>query len=139
MPNRFPCMTRCLVLLAGLCLFSQATHSAEAPDYNGAQLYQVFCASCHGAKARGNGPAARSLRIKPPDLTRIARRHGGAFPVDSIIRSIDGRDLRTAHGEPGMPVWGQEFYGMDSEDPARRERSRELIEKLVTHLQSIQR
>jgi len=35
----------------------------------GATVYAQNCAVCHGADARGDGPAANSLSIKPADLT----------------------------------------------------------------------
>ncbi len=34
----------------------------------GAELYQSFCASCHGTEGRGDGPAAESLQVKPANL-----------------------------------------------------------------------
>jgi len=114
-------------------------HADEAPDYSGAELYRVFCASCHGAHAHGNGPVAGSLKVKAPDLTRIARRRDGHFPDETITQIIDGREPRTAHGTRDMPVWGQEFYGMSGDDPARRARSDELIARMVDYLRSIQR
>lgn len=39
-----------------------------------------YCASCHGVDAKGEGPVAKSLNVKPSDLTRIAARSGGKFP-----------------------------------------------------------
>ncbi len=35
----------------------------------GEQIYQAFCAACHGAQGAGDGPAAASLNPKPTDLT----------------------------------------------------------------------
>jgi putative copper export protein/mono/diheme cytochrome c family protein len=35
----------------------------------GADLFATHCASCHGRQGRGEGPAARFFRVKPPDLT----------------------------------------------------------------------
>src|SRR6516225_5684036 len=49
---------------------------------SGKQTYTHYCASCHGADARGNGPAAVVLKTSPPDLTTLAKRHGGKFPYD---------------------------------------------------------
>ena len=111
----------------------------EAPDFSGAELYQQFCASCHGARAFGDGPAAAPLKTAPPDLTLIAKRHGGRFPRQRIHRIIDGQSMPAAHGSRDMPVWGWQFYGRDREDPAQRQRANELIERLVDYLRSIQR
>jgi hypothetical protein len=82
---------------------------------------------------------ATSLKVKVPDLTRIARRRGGKFPAESIRHIIDGREQRPTHGSGEMPVWGQEFYGVSSDDADRRARSNELIGRLVDYLRSIQR
>jgi putative copper export protein/mono/diheme cytochrome c family protein len=35
----------------------------------GAGLYPVYCASCHGAAGKGDGPDAKELAIPPADLT----------------------------------------------------------------------
>ncbi|HWI28231.1 MAG TPA: copper homeostasis membrane protein CopD [Stellaceae bacterium] len=41
----------------------------------GALVFAANCAICHGADARGDGPAAASLPIKPPDLIRHVPHH----------------------------------------------------------------
>ncbi len=111
----------------------------EAPDLSGSQLYQTFCASCHGAAAQGDGPVAPYMKITVPDLTRIATRYGGKFPSTEVHDWIDGQKLRAGHGSREMPVWGWEFYAVNGEDGARRRRADELINRLVEYLRSIQR
>jgi hypothetical protein len=111
----------------------------EAPDLSGPELYQHFCASCHGVKARGNGPVARTLKAKVPDLTRVAARNGGIYPAEQVRQTVDGMRLRDAHGTRDMPVWGWQFYAIDGEDPVRRERAAEFIRRLVDYVASIQR
>lgn len=120
-------------------LVGARVHADEAPDLSGPELYQHFCASCHGTTARGNGPVARTLKAKVPDLTRIATRSGGAFPAEEVRQTIDGMRLRDAHGTRDMPVWGWQFYAIDGEDPVRRERAAEFIRRLVDYVASIQR
>ncbi len=39
----------------------------------GRQLYDQNCASCHGAQGLGDGPAAKSLRPPPANLTGLRR------------------------------------------------------------------
>lgn len=126
------------MLLSTLCLLTPLSQAGEAPDLSGAQLYRTFCSSCHGRDARGDGPVAAYMTIKVPDLTRIATRNGGGFPVDRIHQIIDGRDLRPAHGSADMPVWGWEFFGTRGDDGARRQRTDTLITRLVEFLRSIQ-
>ncbi|MBN9561269.1 MAG: CopD family protein [Alphaproteobacteria bacterium] len=49
--------------------YHSPTGFAATSIADGAALYPQHCASCHGAEGRGDGPAARGLRIPPADLT----------------------------------------------------------------------
>ncbi len=138
-PTRRSLMLSCVVIMIAALLSPDHAWADAAPDLSGAQLFSSFCASCHGPQARGNGPVARSMKRKVPDLTRIARRHGGEFPTELVTRIVDGRELRSAHGSTDMPVWGQEFYGVRDEDPVQRARASELIDSMVAYLRSLQR
>ena len=108
-------------------------------DYSGAELFERFCASCHGAAARGDGPVAATLNVAVPNLTTIEQRYG-EFPVNLIRDVIDGRgiDMR-AHGTRAMPVWGYEFWIEEGGDVVAQKSVREAINKLVEHLRSLQR
>jgi mono/diheme cytochrome c family protein len=129
---------RLKVLVALLALVGVYAHADEAPDMSGEELFQVFCASCHGTQARGDGPVATTLKERVPDLTRIAAANGGTFPTRRVRDTIDGQNLPRVHGTRAMPVWGWDFYAIDRPDPVRRERANELIGKLVEYLASIQ-
>lgn len=115
------------------------SHAVELSSYTGEQLYKRFCASCHGATGVGDGPVSSSLAVVTPDLTRIAKRHGGNYPAERIYQIIDGRLTRPPHGTRDMPVWGWEFLRVDGDDPAARLRAQELVARLVEHLRSMQR
>jgi mono/diheme cytochrome c family protein len=108
-------------------------------DYSGAELFDRFCASCHGAEARGDGPVSRSLNVAVPDLTTIAMRYGD-FPAGRIRDVIDGRgiDMR-AHGTRTMPVWGYEFWVEEGADVNAQQAVRNAIGLLVEYLRSVQR
>ena len=108
--------------------------AAQASE--GAVLYRTYCASCHGAGGRGDGAVAPYLRIAPADLTRIASRNRGVFPVDRIRRIIDGRQLVRAHGETDMPVWGP-IFGRSPVRPDEGAIDRTLG-ALIAHLESLQ-
>jgi mono/diheme cytochrome c family protein len=71
--------------------------------------YQRHCASCHGEDARGEGPLAKFLTIKPANLTLLAKNNKGEFPFWRSYRIIDGRDQVRGHGTGEMPVWGARF------------------------------
>jgi mono/diheme cytochrome c family protein len=114
-------------------------HADEAPDLSGAQLYQDFCAMCHGSNAHGSNPGGQALNAKVPDLTLLAAHNHGVFPAEEVHRIIDGRSIRTGHGTRQMPVWGSEFYGYEGEDATRRARVAHLIDQLVEYLRTVQR
>jgi mono/diheme cytochrome c family protein len=132
--------TRFLVTAAAIGALLCAAGSAQAEDPRleaGARDYQALCASCHGPKAMGDGPAAASLDPRPPNLTEIAKRRGGVFPAPTIARMIDGRDPVIAHGTRAMPVWGKHFdKGTDTRDGFGYSKGR--IQLLVEYLKSIQ-
>lgn len=112
----------------------------DVMQMSGLEMYQSFCASCHGVGAEGDGPVAPLVKIRVPDLTRIAQRDGGEFPTEDVRRTIDGRFDRPAHGPRDMPVWGWQFYRSETpNDPAERARVDALIERLVQYLRSIQK
>jgi hypothetical protein len=73
----------------------------------GRELYLRYCGACHGPAAKGDGIVASFMRVKPADLTLISARHGGEFPLGDVVKTIDGREMLRAHGEPAMPVWGE--------------------------------
>lgn len=71
----------------------------------GQRLFSDHCAVCHGMEAEGNGPMAAVLSVVPADLTMLSAGNGGAFPVDRVVRRIDGTTEVLAHGG-AMPLFG---------------------------------
>ena len=133
---------RRILVVAGLLVVPSAVLASDVPpflDYNGAQLFQRFCASCHGPQGYGDGPVAPSLKVMIPDLTELSKRAGGHFPADRVHEIIDGRAVLTAHGTRPMPVWGYELEAQVPPDQPGREVAQGLIARLVEHLRSIQR
>ena len=82
-----------------------ATSGIAADVDRGKTLFLDHCATCHGTEAIGDGPLSQVLTIPPADLTGIAARNDGTFPVARIVRRIDGTSEVLAHGGP-MPVFG---------------------------------
>jgi mono/diheme cytochrome c family protein len=135
-------MIRKILGLAALLLaplVSQASDLSPFLDYNGDQLFQRFCASCHGPLGYGDGPVAPSIKVLIPDLTQLSQRSGGRFPADRVREIIDGRAVLPAHGTRPMPVWGYELEAQVPPDQSGRAVAQSLIDRLVEHLRSIQR
>jgi mono/diheme cytochrome c family protein len=102
----------------------------------GDNLYGAYCASCHGVDATGNGPMAAWLKVQPSDLTRIAARNGGKFPLDRVDRIIAGEEaLPSGHGTRAMPVWGPVFSQVTRDQDLGKVR----IDNLARYLRDIQK
>lgn len=131
----------CRITVAGLSaaglLLLAADARAQAPSaVTGDYLFRTYCAACHGASAKGDGPLADSMRRRPADLTQIAQRNKGVFPVDQVQQIIDGRQPVKGHGGPDMPVWGDVFARSDGGGDPNVVQAR--IKALVMYLQGIQ-
>lgn len=115
------------------------TELVESTDLmtTGRDLYETYCASCHGPEARGDGPVAALLTVPPPDLTQIRARNGGTFPVDDLYRMVDGREAVAAHGTREMPVWGNAWESVDG-GPPDNGMVEQRINLLIEYLRSIQ-
>jgi cytochrome c oxidase cbb3-type subunit 2 len=62
----------------------------------GARAYvKGECAECHGKEARGDGPSAKDLSVKPPDLTRRPLKSGVAARdiVRTLVTGLDGTPM----------------------------------------------
>jgi len=125
--------------LLGLVL-AAAQHQSIPPEAVrvGHQYFVRYCSACHGVEGRGDGPAASALQPPPADLTRIAQRHGGHFPVAEMRAYIDGRIGVTAHGRRDMPVWGERFEEMVGGGSLGEAVARSHIQLLIEYLQAIQ-
>ena len=122
-------------LAKGQTIAAQAPFpSAWVPS--GEAMYKQFCAACHGAHAQGNGPAASSLRTQPPDLTTLAKRHGGKFPYDYVSSILRFGPGSSAHGSSEMPTWGPIFQTIDKKSERA---AQDRIKNLADYLASLQR
>jgi mono/diheme cytochrome c family protein len=77
---------------------------------SGEEMFDAYCAACHGKDGKGNGPAAADLKTPPPDLTTLAERRGGKYPSAYVSQVLhNGVTEARAHGSADMPVWGDLF------------------------------
>ena len=130
-----------VILLSALTLIVSSMAAQDKPAEKtsrtvappGRQTYTHYCAACHGADARGNGPAAVLLKTAPPDLTTLAKRHGGKFPYEYVSDVLRFGTRIVAHGSSDMPTWGPIFGSMESYDEvAVRKRIKELSDYLAS-------
>jgi len=88
---------------------------------DGKVMYTSYCAPCHGADARGNGPVARVLKTPPTDLTGLAKANHGKYPDTHVVSVLRFGSEVPAHGSAEMPVWGTVFGKMARTNPQERD------------------
>ncbi len=110
-----------------------APHTSPA---SGKDMFNAYCASCHGKTGTGNGPAASALKTAPADLTALKKNNGEKFPFNHVYQSIKDSSGTPAHGSADMPVWGPVFLRLsDSRDAQVQQR----IENLTRYIESLQK
>jgi mono/diheme cytochrome c family protein len=139
------CAVPSLLLGFALTFGPAAVHAQDAPKptiktvavrptrtFDAKEMFNEYCAVCHGEQGKGNGPAAEALKKAPSDLTQIARKNGGTFPKLRVMRVIDGEDVVAAHGSRAMPVWGDIFRSLEGQgaETLRVNALMEYIERL---------
>ena len=132
----------CATLLFAICVVDakgRPTVEETLPSNyvpSGKLTFRLYCASCHGIDAKGQGPFASMLKVPPPDLTTLAKRHDGKFPYDyvsNILRFGPGPTI--LHGSADMPTWGPIFQYLDKND----ERAvQQRIKNICNYLASLQ-
>src|ERR1700694_322471 len=104
------------------------------PSLEGTDLFRSYCASCHGADAKGAGPVTAALNTKVPDLTMISKSNGGGFPAKRIERVISGGETVIAHGSREMPIWGPIFHQVERD----RDYGNVRLRNVTKYIESIQ-
>lgn len=95
---------RYLLTMPILCLVACAPQASdEVSQARGKTVFENNCATCHGLDGSGDGHTAEALDVRPPDLTKIASRRGGVWPMLEVMSIIDGYTKRT-DARPGMPI-----------------------------------
>jgi mono/diheme cytochrome c family protein len=134
-------------VLSFVCLVPVVTFAADPPvvkkvsaqftsPSSGPEMFKQYCASCHGADAKGHGPAVPALKVPPPDLTLLAKHNNGKFPEPVVYSAIWGDNVK-AHGSSDMPVWGIIFHEMANNSPDNMQEAARMS-ALCRYIQSLQ-
>lgn len=125
-----------IMLFGVLLVFGVAAHAQTAIPLDGTKLFSQYCASCHGSKATGDGPMATILKTRPANLTLIARRNHGTFPLDLVQTIIAGEKMSgLVHGSREMPIWGPIF----SQDISDRDYGKLRVYNVAKYVESLQK
>ena len=124
-----------VVVIAGAGPADDRTQFPPTYMPSGQQMYKEYCAACHGADARGQGPVASLLKVPPPDLTTLAKRHLGKFPYDYVSSVLEFGTGPSAHGSSDMPTWGPIFRYYDKQNERVVQ---QRIKNLCDYLASLQ-
>jgi mono/diheme cytochrome c family protein len=108
---------------------ARMTRSLEGVD-----LFREYCAVCHGVNAKGDGPAADALKKHPTDLTQLARKNAGKFPVLAVQMTIKGSNGITEHGTREMPMWGTIF----SQSGSQKDLGDMRVASLLKYIEDLQ-
>jgi hypothetical protein len=137
-PSR-SCMFPLLVAATSYCAQQRPVGNHISPPYtpaeSGKKMFNAYCASCHGVKGTGNGPAAALLKTRPTDLTQLAKRNSGVFPSAWVARVIK-KGTTPAHGSSEMPVLEPGLNRVSGHDEGGMLLR---IHNLVSHIGTMQR
>lgn len=103
----------CLTAVWGLsgCLPSDP----EVPS--GAEDFAMLCAPCHGSKGDGKGDFGDTLGKRPADLTLLAGKNDGKFPMAHVMSKIWGYAKEDGHVMPQFaPLLETDMVLFDSGD-----------------------
>jgi len=105
----------------------------DVPSNSGKQMFNSYCAVCHGGDAKGNGPAAAALKTAPIDLTLLAQKNNGKYPSGHVASVIRGQATMPSHGSEDMPIWGPLFSSISQGHEAQvQQRTSNLVEYIGT-------
>lgn len=134
------------VILVAVSTFTTAQEAAptttlkhvpitNTPSNSGKQMFNSYCAVCHGNDGKGNGPAASAMKTPPVDLTLLAKKNDGKYPSAHVASVIRGQATLASHGNAEMPVWGPLFSSISQGQAAQVQ---QRISNLVDYIDTLQ-
>lgn len=134
------------ILLVVLVTISAVAQTAAKPKIqnvpakytsaaSGQEMFESYCASCHGLKGKGDGPAAPAMKAGVPNITMLSKNHGGTYPAMKVTQVIIGDAKLAAHGSKEMPVWGPVFSRMSQQSTGEIQ---QRLHNLTAYVESLQ-
>ena len=107
----------------------------RTPPTSGKEMFNTYCAVCHGVDGKGNGPAAPAMKTVPTDLTVLAQKSAGKYPAAHVAAVIRGQAATPSHGSEDMPIWGPLFSSIDQGHEAQVQ---QRVTNLVNYIETVQ-
>jgi mono/diheme cytochrome c family protein len=98
----------------------QDSGGSDLQQASGAQLYAKWCAACHGATGKGDGPNAANLPVKP--AVHSSREAMSARPDDSLFDTIASGGA-VMNRSPRMPPFGGTLHAAEIRELVRHIRT----------------
>ena len=108
---------------------------ADVPSNDGKEMYNSYCAVCHGKDGKGASPAASAMKTPPTDLSTLAQKNGGKYPSAHVASVIRGQATTPSHGSQDMPVWGPLFSSISQGHDTQVQ---QRIANLVSYIETLQ-
>lgn len=102
---------------------------------SGKEMFNSYCAVCHGKDGKGSGPAASAMKTAPADLTALAKQNGGKYPASHVAAVLRGQAITPSHGSQDMPIWGRLFSSISQ---GHEGQVQQRITNLVTYIEGLQ-
>ncbi len=100
------------MLLAMLLMSEKAI--AEGDSEAGAKFFKsIKCAACHGKDGKGQGPAAKAMKIKTADWTDKAAME---MLKDDFLKEIIGKGGKAVSKSKRMPAYAKKLKPEDIQD-----------------------
>ena len=92
-----------VVAFVVLSAVAQPVFSIAQEPSAGKKLYLTYCTGCHGASGKGDGPAGKTLTVKPADHTDAKKM--GQYSDDHLFTVIAKGGAMVGRSVQ-MPAWG---------------------------------
>ena len=92
-----------VVAFVVLSAVAQPVFSIAQEPSAGKKLYLAYCTGCHGASGKGDGPAGKTLTVKPADHTDAKKM--GQYSDDHLFTVIAKGGAMVGRSVQ-MPAWG---------------------------------
>lgn len=142
---KFISLALVLLVICGLAVAQQAPAQAaptvkhvpiaNTPSNSGKEMFDSYCAVCHGKDGKGDGPAASAMKVTPTNLTLLAQKNGGKYPSAHVAAVIRGQAALPSHGSSDMPVWGQLFSSISQ---GHESQVQQRTANLVAYIETLQ-